>query len=1109
MARCVACGHDNPDGARFCNGCGAPLSSTTLPPREERKTVSIVFADLVGSTARAESLDPEDVRAVLSPYHHLLREQLTAYGGTVEKFIGDAVVGVFGTPVAHEDDAERAVRASLAIQEAIGDLNDAEPGLALEVRIGVNTGEALVNLEARPDRGEAMVSGDVINTAARLQSAAPPGRVLVGEQTHRASQRTIEFAQHESIHARGKAEPVPCWLVVNARSSFGLEDDAVGRAPLVGRVREVALLADALARVRSDERPQLVTLVGVPGIGKSRLVQELRGLVDAESDLITWRRGRSLPYGEGISYWALGEIVKAQTGVLESDSAGVAAAKLHHAVADRLSDETETAWVERQLRPLVGLPIGDTQPSRSEAFSAWRRFLEAMAEQRPTVLVFEDLHWADDDLLDFMDELTDEVDAVPLLVVCTARPELLTRRPGWGGGKLNSVTLSLSSLSDEETARLLAGLLGRSVLPAETQEVMIERAQGVPLFAEEYARMLEAGTSGDELPETLQGVVAARIDGLPDHAKSLLQDAAVLGKVFWTDALCQLTGSDDEELEASLRQLERREFVRRERRSAVEGARQYAFLHALVREVAYGQIPRATRSTKHRATAAWISGLATDRGDDVAETLVHHLESAIALGRAAGLDVDDLRPALARALQDAGDRARGLNAVARAGEYYQRAIEASDSVPPELIYEHARVRSLADGVAGGPSLLREAVPQLLAAGRPDLAAQSLVFLQRKLWEAGVQEPDLLDRALDLVADMGPTSARARVVGTVAVRWALSGRRAEALPLAQEAVAITREMGDADAEAEALNSLGVVYSSLGDIPAALESGRAALALGLQCGASDLPRIYINVATYYVAAGDLASAEQHHRDGLALAQRLGNKGVVEWVRVEIALDRLQAGAWDEALSDAHALLGSHRAAGLSHYLTPNLLELEAEITLARTGRLLRDQIESALSQARSVRDPQMLVPTLAWAALLYHRAGEGAAADDCLDEVLQGLNTDEVRLPVVEMWTVQAILTWLGRRTEAVPDELLRGDLESPWRRCVTLLADGSTGTAADLMWDTGARSIASEIRLHAARSGGLDALAQLDLASEYWHSVRADARLAEVEHVRASIQEAAS
>ena len=322
-------------------------------------------------------------------------------------------------------------------------------------------------------------------------------------------------------------------------------------------------------------------------------MQELRELVEDDPELITWRRGRSLPYGEGVAYWALGEIVKAQAGILESDDADVASAKLGRIVTDLIADRTEAAWIERQLRPLVGLPGGEGRPSRDEAFTGWRRFLEALAEDRPTVLVFEDLHWADDDLLDFVDQLVDELDGVPLLLVCTARPELLSRRPGWGGGKLNALTLSLAPLSDDETARLLGALLERSVLPVEMQAKLIERAEGVPLFAEEYARMLESGDAGTVLPESLQGLVAARIDGLPPAAKELLQDAAVLGKVFWTDALRELH-LDPSGLDDGLRLLERQEFVRRERRSAVEGARQYVFLHALVREVAYGQIPRAS-----------------------------------------------------------------------------------------------------------------------------------------------------------------------------------------------------------------------------------------------------------------------------------------------------------------------------------------------------------------------------------------------------------------------------------------------------------------------------------------------------------------------------------
>ncbi len=840
MIVCSACGHENLEEARFCNSCGQALA-TASESREERKTVTVVFADLVGSTARAESLDPEDVRALLSTYHARVRHELEAHGGTVEKFIGDAVVAVFGAPLAHEDDPERAVRAALAIQDAIAELNEAQPELELEVRIGVNTGEALVALEARPEAGEGMVSGDVINTAARLQSAAEPGGILVGDQTYRATERAIDYAEHEPVQAKGKAEPVVAWLALSTRSSFGVEDVAVGRAPLVGREREVALLADALARVRSDARPQLITLVGVPGIGKSRLVHELSEIVDADPELITWRRGRSLPYGEGVTYWALGEIVKAQAGILESDDAAVASAKLGRVVADLVSDGTEAAWVERQLKPLVGLPGGEGRPSRDESFTAWRRLLEALAEERPTVLVFEDLHWADDDLLDFVDQLADELDAVPLLLVCTARPELLSRRPGWGGGKLNALTLSLAPLSDEETARLLAALLERSVLPAETQSRLIERAEGVPLFAEEYARMLESGDAGPELPETLQGLVAARIDGLPATAKELLQDAAVLGKVFWTDALRDLSRLDTSELDEQLRLLERQEFVRRERRSAVEGARQYVFLHAIVREAAYGQIPRAARSLKHRRTAEWIAALPADRGEDRAEMLAHHLESAMSYGRAAGVDVDDLRPLLVRALRDAGDRARALNIVSRASQYYRRALDAGPEQPdPELVWLHAEASMWAEGVEGGTRTLEDACEALLAAGRNDLAARSLALLDRVLWNSGAPDHTLLDRALELVAGLGPTPVRGRVISAVSVRWAIAGRAAEALPLAREAVDIARAHGDRDAEAEALNNVSVAQVNLGDLFGGLETARECLSLALECGATDLPR-----------------------------------------------------------------------------------------------------------------------------------------------------------------------------------------------------------------------------------------------------------------------------
>src|SRR5690348_2155589 len=609
MVTCPACGQENPDTSRFCGMCGASLVAVAAPPREERKVVTILFTDLVGSTARAEGLDPEDVRATLAPYYAQLRAELERHGGTVEKFIGDAVMAVFGAPVSHEDDPERAVRAALAIRDSIGE--------ELQIRTAVNTGEALVALGAKPGEGDAMVAGDVVNTAARLQGAAPVNGILVGEGTYRATRDAIDYREAPPVEAKGKAEPVRVWEAVAARSRFGSDVEQKLRTPLVGRERERDLLVDALARARTEQSAQLVTLVGVPGIGKSRLVAELFQITEADPDLINWRQGRSLPYGERVSFWALGEIVKAHAGILESDDTATAKEKLATMIEALSEDEREREWLARQTRPLVGLE-GAERAEREESFAAWRRLLEAAAEQRPLILVFEDLHWADEGLLDFVDHLADWATTVPLLIVGTARPELLDRRPGWGGGKRNAFTLSIGALTDEETAVLLQRLLDRPVLDAAAQQAVLQRAEGNPLYAEEYARMLAEHQGGElPLPETVQGLIAARIDALSPEEKTLLQDASVIGKVFWPGAL---PGADGRALHA----LERKEFVRRDRRSSIAGETQYAFLHALVRDVAYGQIPRAERAEKHRRAAEWLSSLAGDRAEDHAEMLANH-----------------------------------------------------------------------------------------------------------------------------------------------------------------------------------------------------------------------------------------------------------------------------------------------------------------------------------------------------------------------------------------------------------------------------------------------------------------------------------------------------
>ena len=652
--------------ARFCDACAASLVSSPVE-REERKVVSVLFADLVDFTAAGEALDPEDVRALQEPYWRHVRAEIEGHGGTVEKFIGDAVVGLFGAPTAHEDDPERALRATLAIRDW------AQEQEGINVRIAVTTGEALVRLGARPLAGEGMASGDVINTASRLQTQAPANGIVVDETTFRATSHVIDYHESEPVSAKGKAEPVPIWEVIQARSRLGVDLTSHARTPLVGRARELDLILATLTRVHEERAPQLLTIVGVPGVGKSRLVYELMQAVAADpSVIVTWRQGRSLPYGDGVTFWALAEIVKAEAGVHETDTDEIVLEKVARAVRQVVDDEAEADWVERHLEPLVGLgtDVGILGERVAESSAAWRRFFEALSERRPLVLVFEDLHWADDGLLDFVDGLVEWALDVPLLVVATARPELLERRPVWGSGKANATTLSLSALSETETVLLVKTLLEQSVVSAELREALSTRAGGNALYAEQYVRMLGERDYSEELPmpETVHGIIAARLDALSEREKTLLQDAAVFGKVFWDGAVLALDGIDRDLANESLRSLDRKEFIHRARRSSVAGENEYSFRHILFRDVAYHQIPRRVRAEKHRRAAAWIESLG--RSDDHAEMLAHHYATALELSQAAGEDAAQLVAPTRVSLVQAGDRALSVNAFKEAAAYF-------------------------------------------------------------------------------------------------------------------------------------------------------------------------------------------------------------------------------------------------------------------------------------------------------------------------------------------------------------------------------------------------------------------------------------------------------
>ena len=1083
MVTCPACGQENPDGFRLCGMCGAALTAVAAPAREERKVVTILFTDLVGSTERAEGLDPEDVRATLSAYYAQLRAELERYGGTVEKFIGDAVMAVFGAPVAHEDDAERAVRAALAIRESIGD--------ELQIRTAVNTGEALVALGARPGEGDAMVAGDVVNTAARLQSAAPVNGILVGEGTYRATRHVIDYRETPPVEAKGKAEPINVWEAVSARSRFGSDVEQKLRTPLVGRERERGLLADALDRARTEQSVQLVTLVGVPGIGKSRLVAELFQILEADPELISWRQGRSLPYGERVSFWALGEIVKAHAGILESDDVSTAEEKLVGMVEALSEDEREREWLARQTRPLVGLE-GAERTDREEAFAAWRRLLESAAEQRPLVLVFEDLHWADDGLLDFVDHLADWATTVPLLIVGTARPELLDRRPGWGGGKRNAFTLSIGALTDEETAVLLQRLLDRAVLDADAQQSVLQRAEGNPLYAEEYARMLAEHEGGDlPLPETVQGVIAARIDGLAPDEKALLQDASVIGKVFWPGAL---PGADPRVLHG----LERKEFVRRDRRSSIAGETQFAFLHALVRDVTYGQIPRAERAEKHRRAAEWLASLAGDRAEDHAEMLAHHYHEALSLAGAAGLDTTPLREPARQAFADAAQRAFSLSAGQTTLDFARAALALTDPDSPErpaLELLGAYGSRLTDN-EDVPALLESAIEGFLAQGDYAHAAESAALLSSDGYFRGNVDDSraAAARAVELArrAPSSPSAARAL---SQAARSAeiLDADFTRALELAREALTVAEEAGDDALAARSLNTIGLARVHSGDAGGIDDLEQCVKRAEVAGSALDLTTGLNNLANCLWQVGRLEEGSARIHEARALCERYGLVSGLEWNDAELVYDSSFKGDLEQTIALASRYL--ERESGANRYQTPPVLATRAQALLAR------GQVDAALADAERAlaasrergHDAQIAAFLLTAATRCRRAAGREAEADSALAEALASdpdAGNYEIVLHLVE----------LGRREECLA--LTEGKPGHLWQEAGRAAASGELVRAAEIYGSMGARFPEACAALLAAEGGETS---RLDAALAYFEEQRATPY---VERCRALLQASA-
>jgi class 3 adenylate cyclase len=582
--------------------------------------VSVLFVDLVGFTSQSDRADPEEVRDLLQGFHARSKREIERFGGTVEKFIGDAVMAVFGAPIAHGDDAERAVRAGLRVVHAIDDLNRERPDRPLQVRAAVNTGDAIVALGSRPEAGEAIALGDVVNTASRLQTSAPPGGLVVGQETYRATRNVIRYRELEPVTAKGKRDPVEAWLALEPIGAPA--ERPATTAPLVGRSRELAMLDSIWERAAAELRPHLVTIVGPTGIGKSRMAAEIVSRIEATGARSF--RGRCLPYGQ-IGYRAFTEQVRQAAGIFESDASPEAKAKLETRVGDLLAPG-EAEEITRLLGTLIGLGTGEELAEEPvQLFFAARRFVEQVALEQPTVFVFEDIHWADPAQLDLLEYLASHVRDAPVTLLALARSELLEVRPSWGSGVLGATTIPLETLSPVDSASIATYLLsGGGDLSAV--ERLVEVAEGNPLFIEELAASLLDRGPSDELPTTVRAAIASRIDALPADARATILAASVVGKHFWPGVLHafgDLTGVD-----GALGALESRDLIRREPSSQVQGEAEFSFKHILIREVAYSTLPRADRKGRHAAVARYIEDAAGDRTRNLAWVLAYHWREA-------------------------------------------------------------------------------------------------------------------------------------------------------------------------------------------------------------------------------------------------------------------------------------------------------------------------------------------------------------------------------------------------------------------------------------------------------------------------------------------------
>lgn len=908
VATCPACASANRPDARFCGECGARLGAaagggtagtpeappspvgTGPAPVAERRLVSVLFADLVGFTTLSEGRDPEAVRELLTRHFESAREVIDRYGGTIEKFIGDAVMAVWGAPVAHEDDAERAVRAALELVEAVPTL---APGLA--ARAAVVTGEAAVTLGAA---GQGMVAGDLVNTASRLQSIGPASGVLVGEATMRATDRSIAYEPAGDQVLKGKESPVPAWRALRVVAEIGGRNRQDGlEPPFVGRDPELRLLKELLAATGRERRVRLVSVTGQAGIGKSRLAWEFSKWVDGIVDSVWWHAGRSPAYGEGVTFWALAEMIRGRCGLTEQDGPSAIREQVAETVRRWVPDPQEARRVEPALLTLLGVEAPPI--AREELFAAWRTFFERITLEGTVVLVFEDLQWADAGLLDFIDHVLEWSSAVPIMILTLARPELLEKRPDWGAGRRNFVASHLEPLPPETMRELLLGLVPG--LPDAAVRSVVARADGVPLYAVEIVRMLVAegrlaevegayrptGDIGElAVPTSLHALIGARLDSLDPIDRQLLQDASVLGQTFTVASLAAVSGIDTETLEGRLRALVRRELLVEENDPRSPERGQFGFVQALIREVAYGTIALADRRARHLAAARYFETLAED---SIAGALAAHYVAAYR-SSTDGPERDALAVQARLALRGAADRAVQLGSFDHAVGFLRQALEvtADEAEQAALVQAIGIAASTAGHHQSAIPTLRDALDRFEALGDDQGVVASRGYLGSALLNA--REP----QAARVVLEPVEAAFRERPDDPAAVRAAAQVPRLlmflgqdfkRALDVADLVMTAAQRLGLEDVIADTLITKGQLTDDDGRRYEAVALLRAGIDIATRLGIPQTAmRGRINMGTKLPPLEAFEVASQGHAEAARLGLRtdaaimLGNAGSI---------------------------------------------------------------------------------------------------------------------------------------------------------------------------------------------------------------------------------------